>query len=355
MRNILIVAITRMGDLLQASPTIVGMRREYPHARITVLVDKQFSSICRGIPGIDELYETDLAMIVRGLHREGDGLVDAYDYLTEIIEDLKARHFDYCLNMASSGYTALLIGMLNIPESRGWTSDAEGFRIIANPWSRIFAAFVYHSNRLYNSLNLVDILRCAAGVTQHPHRLMYEVNDADRQHIAEFLRPLGTEGPLLALQAGASQGKRQWAPARFARLLKALVEEQNARIVLTGSKSESHIADAILSFYNSPRILNGVGKTNLGQLGALLEQAEVLVTGDTGPMHLAVAVGTPVVALFLASALCFETGPYGEGNIVIQPQITCNPCNPNFACARPDCHEQVTPELVAELVRLRRT
>jgi len=62
---------------------------------------------------------------------------------------------------------------------------------------------------------------------------------------------------------------------------------------------------------------------------------------------------TPVVAMFLASALCFETGPYSRGNFVVQPQISCNPCNPNYSCSRPDCHDYISPELMAYLTKLR--
>ena len=77
------------------------------------------------------------------------------------------------------------------------------------------------------------------------------------------------------------------------------------------------------------------------------------MTGDTGPMHMSVAVGTPVVSMFLASAFGFETGPYSEGNIVIQPVIACGPCNPNKSCGRPDCHDTIDPEWLAQLTMMR--
>ncbi len=353
--NICLVAITRLGDLLQSSPTILGLKRENPNARITVVTEKQFASICEGIPGIDEIYEVDLAMVVRCLQREKDGIVDAYRYVNDTIEELKSRNFDYCLNMSSSGYTAMLLKMLEIKESRGWISDAEGYRIISNPWSMLFAAFVYHSNRDYNSINLVDILRCSAGVTEHPTKLMYNVPEASRSFPDKFLADnnLSSGGPLICLQVGASQEKRQWASVKFGAVLKLLVEGLGARVVLTGSDTELKIINEVLSHYSSPRIAVAAGKTNLGELAALLEKADILVTGDTGPMHLAVAVGTPVIAVFLASALCYETGPYSAGNIVAQPQISCNPCNPNFSCARTDCHDEISPELIFYLTKLR--
>lgn len=357
--NILIVAITRLGDLLQASPTIVGFKNEHPDAQITVLVDKDFATVCNGIPGIDEVYMVDMSMMCRCIHREGDGIVDAFEYVKNLIEDLQSRNFDSVLNMSSAAYTALLLKMIGAPESRGWVSDDEGHRLISNPWAMLFAAFVYHSNRDYNSLNLVDIFRCSAGVSAHPKRLMYEVPKEAKGFAQQFLKGFSVsdhsslaEGPLVCIQAGASQEKRQWPPSCFAEVAKQLITETNARVVLIGSRSEAAISEAILECYRHPHFISAAGKTGLGELADLLSEAEVLITGDTGPMHLAIAVGTPVVALFLASAYCFETGPYSEGNIVIQPQISCNPCNPNLSCSRPDCHEQISADLVVHLTKL---
>lgn len=354
-KRILIVALTRMGDILQSSPTIVGLKRENPDAHITILVDKQFSNICNGIPGVDEVYLMEMNFLARGISAGGESLVEAYGYITKLVEDLKKREFDFCLNMSNSAYTALLIKMLNVPKSNGWLSDDEGFRLMADPWAMLFSAFVYHSNRDFNGLNLVDIFRCAAEVRNHPRNLVYTVPDKARNAMKSLLPSsfLTGENPLIAIQVGASQEKRQWSPKYFARLTRYLIEDLEANIVFTGAPSEQHLIEAVQYHFTHEKIFSVVGKTSVHELSAVLEFSDVLVTGDTGPMHLSVAVGTPVVALFLASALCFETGPYSRGNFVVQPQISCNPCNPNYPCSRPDCHDYVSPELMAYLTRLR--
>ncbi len=353
--NILLVAITRLGDMLQMSPTIAGLKKENPNSRITVVIDREFAEICKGIPCIDEVYVLDIGFLIRSVIREQDGIVESFKYLTEVVKDLREMEFDYCLNMSNSAYTALLIKMLNVEENRGWLADDEGYRIMADPWAMLFAAFVYHSNRDFNSLNLVDIFRSAAEVKEHPRSLKYNVPQESLDFAQQFLvdHNLDCDGPLICVQAGASQEKRQWSTARFVALLKILVEDMNARVIFTGAPSEAPVIDAILERFPHPRAVSAVGKTGFGELGGILSTADVLITGDTGPMHLSVAVGTPVVALFLASALCFETGPYSEGNFVLQPQIACNPCNPNYPCARPDCHSLISPELVAYLVQVR--
>ncbi len=354
-KNILLVNITRLGDMLQATPTIAGMKMENPDCKITVLVEKQFEAVCKCIPNIDEVLSIDLNMTMRSLAREGEGIIDAYEYISQTVKDLRARNFDYCLNMSSSAYTALLLKLVNVKRHGGWTSDDEGYRVIESEWAKLFATSVFHANRQFNSLNLVDVFRCSADVDQHPHSLLINVTEEDRESAKQMIADVhfSAQGPLIALQAGASQEKRQWATEHFIGLARLLRQRLDARLVLTGAKKEIPIIDPIIQGCGDPNVVSLAGKTSVSQLSAVLEQAKILITGDTGPMHMSVAVKTPVVAMFLASAYGYETGPYAEGCLVIQPIISCGPCNPNKACARPDCHEQITPEMVAKLVELR--
>ena len=353
--NILLVNITRLGDMLQATPTIAGMKQENPNCKITVVVEKQFAEVCRILPNIDEVVGVDLSICVRGLARGQEGLVDAYEYLSEIVKDLKAKNFDYCLNMSSSAYTALLLRLVGVPRRGGWSSDDEGHRVIESEWAQLFASSIFHQNRQYNSLNLVDVFRCSADVDQHPNSLLITIEPEAKEYCEKMLAEAGftNTGPLICVQAGASQEKRQWAPAHFVKMIKILTEQHNARVVLTGTKKELSIIDPVKQGCNSPNVFVAAGKTNIPQLSALLNLSDVLVTGDTGPMHMSVAAGTPVVAMFLASAFGCETGPYSAGNIVLQPVIACGPCNPNKACARPDCHDHISPELMAQLTMMR--
>lgn len=353
--NILLVNITRLGDMLQATPTIAGMKRENPDAKVTVLVEKQFEDVCHHLPNIDHVVALDLGMTVRSLAREGDGIIDAYEYISETVDQLREKQFDYCLNMSSSAYTALLLRLIGISRNGGWTSDEEGYRIIESDWARLFATSVFHQNRQFNSLNLVDVFRCSADVDQHPHQLLMNVSPESLAHVDGLIRDaqFTNTGPLIAVQAGASQEKRQWATRHFAKLIKILVERANARVVLIGSHKELPIVEPIKAACESPNVAVCAGKTSVPQLAALLKRSQILVTGDTGPMHMAVAVGIPVVSMFLGSAYGYETGPYSEGNLVLQPVIGCGPCNPNKPCTTVECHDHIPPEVVAELALMR--
>lgn len=353
--NVLLVNITRLGDMLQATPTIAGIKRENPGCKITVVVEKQFKEVCQWIPDIDEVISIDLTYVVKCLHRDGDGIVEAYQYFHDIIQDLKSRQFDYSLNMASSAYTALILSLVGAPRIGGWTADEEGCRRIESDWARLFASSVFHQNRHFNALNLVDVFRLSADVIDHPHQLILQVSDEARTNAASLIREFcfTNTGPLIAVQVGASQAKRQWRTEKFVSLIQKLLDDTDARIVLTGTKSELGIIDPIVTALNSPNVAVAAGRTSIPQLAALLEMSDILVTGDTGTMHIAVAVGTPVVAMFLASALGYETGPYVSDSIVIQPSIGCGPCHPGKPCSTIECHDLIPPEIVSELTRLR--
>jgi ADP-heptose:LPS heptosyltransferase len=354
--NILLVNITRLGDMLQATPTICGMKMENPEARITVVVEKQFKDICHSLPYIDEVVALDLSFIARSITAEGEALVDAYEYVSSVVEDLRGRNFDYCLNMSSSGYTAMLLKLIDVPHQGGWSADEEGYRIIQSDWAKLFASSVYHQNRQYTALNLVDVFRCSADVEQHPLSLKMNVSENDRAFAQKLLAEAGftDSGPIITVQSGASQAKRQWDPRRFIALIQDLRSRINARVVLIGTKKELNIVDPIkAAFAHDTNVFVAAGKTNVAQVGAVIQASKILVTGDTGPMHIAVAVGTPVVSMFLASAFGFETGPYSEGNIVIQPVIGCGPCNPNKVCSGLECHDTIEPKLVSWLVEQR--
>jgi lipopolysaccharide heptosyltransferase II len=343
--RILIVNLTRIGDQLQTSPTVAGLRARHPDAEITVLGDRHQIQVCRSIPGIDRIYEIDLDRIGEDLLAGGTRIVEAYRYAEGIVQDLRGQRFDLAVNFSSSRMSAVFMRLLRIPDCRGWTADSEGHRLIVHPWSRLFVASVL--NRRYAVYNLVDCFTRVAGVRAPEPRLWYEPGPEAEAAAAGLLARHGIAPGerLVALQAGASNAIRQWPPEHFAALGRLLEERLGARVVLVGAARERELSERIAAEIG-PRAIVATGETSLPQLGALLARAALLVTGDTGPMHIATALGTPVVALFFGPAFVWETGPYGADNIVFQTDIECSPCNHMVTCLAPICRERLTSEMV---------
>jgi lipopolysaccharide heptosyltransferase II len=158
----------------------------------------------------------------------------------------------------------------------------------------------------------------------------------------EFPRPpdlshlflLETGQPLAVVHPGARWPTKLWPPAHWARLADWLSREKGFRVVITGGPGDRELAEEIVAQAEMP-LLNLAGRTSLAELAEVLKQAHVAITTDTGPMHLAAALGTPVAALFGPTAP-WRTGPFGEGHEVVRLELDCSPCFQR-RCPEPRC------------------
>jgi ADP-heptose:LPS heptosyltransferase len=352
-RKILIVNLTRFGDLLQTSPTIAGLKEAHPEAELTVFVEHNFSEVCHGLPGVDRVREIDLDHLGRlVMAGTGEGLRAAYREVERTAVELRAEGYELALNYSSSRMSAVLMRLIGVADTRGWTMTADGHRLIAHRWSRLFAASALL--RKQAAFNLVDYYKRVAGVPAGPQRLLYTVPADARARAASLLAAGDFRGePLVALQLGASRAVRRWPTASFVALGKELHARLGARLLLCGGGGDRPAAAEVAQALGAAAI-DVCGRTSIGELSGLLERASILVTGDTGPMHLAVAVGTPVVSLFFGPALPTDTGPYGTDHVCLHAEVACAPCDHNVTCLEPFCRETLAPAAVAEAVVARR-
>ena len=355
LRRIVIVNLTRLGDLLQTSPTIAGLHAVHPEAKVTLVAEKNFAEVCGSIPGVDHVYRIDLDRLGH-LLLEGPGrIAEAYHHVREIVAELRAEDYELALNFSSSRMSAVLLSLLRVPDVRGWAMTADGHRSIRTPWARLFAASCL--NRRVAAFNLVDCYRGVAGCLEAPvDGLSFRITEEARQAVATRLADEGVapDASLVALQLGASREVRQWPIESFARLAHELAADGH-RVVLLGGGGERALAEQLVAACaDAPAApLDLCGRTTIQELAALLERCRLLVTGDTGPMHMAAATRTPVVGLFFGPALPFDTGPYGDGHVVLHAGVACAPCDHAVQCLDPFCRRTLTPELVANIARAR--
>ncbi len=349
--RILIVNLTRFGDLLQTSPAIAALKRAHPGAAITLLAERNFADVCDGIPGIDRVHRAELDRLGNLVLEGGAQLLEAYRYVEHVIAELRAERFDLALNFSSSRMSAVFMGLLGIPDVRGWSMTPDGLRVIRHPWARLFATMCL--NRRVATFNLVDYYCAMTGATGATERLAYTVAPAAAERAAALLAEAGIGGDerVIALQLGASRAIRQWPTASFVALGRALAAA-GFRLVVIGGGGDRELGDAVVAEIGAPAV-NTCGRTGIGELGAVLARAEALVTGDTGPMHMAVAVGTPVVGLFFGPASPFDTGPYAADHLVLHTGAPCAPCDHNVTCLDPFCRDELAPDAVAAIVTAR--
>ncbi|MGB9628913.1 MAG: glycosyltransferase family 9 protein, partial [Thermodesulfobacteriota bacterium] len=173
----------------------------------------------------------------------------------------------------------------------------------------------------------------------------------DRNWAQQYLKNLGllNRKVLIGINPGATYGMAKcWSPSRFGELGRRLFENWNAKVLIFGKREEQPIAKEILDHLKKGGI-DLTGRTELLQLAALLERCNLLVTNDTGTMHMATAVGTPVVAIF-GSTDVNTTGPWGDGHQVIRKEVPCSPCLKRVCPTDHRCMDWITVDEVEEAV-----
>ena len=341
--NILILSMTRMGDMIQTTPLIRGLKEKYPTAKITLLVTSDFASAVPLIPDVDESIVIDLRQFDKQDNWEDLSWIKIYRYLEKSLEDIKSRNFDLLVNLSHSKFSALMVRYLGIKNVVGFYCNDIGNRMTGHPWMQYFSVEVF--NRKYNEFNLVEIFSRSGGVDVRGCAI--EVVRPQNQLSVDTLMSskFGEEDILIGFQAGSSLEGRRWPVGSFANLADMLIEDFNARIIIFGVDSENEVAEEIKNLAkNKDRISNLAGKTNLSELSRLLEKCKYLVTNDTGTMHLAAALGTKIVGLFFAHAHPYETAPFSPGHLIFQARISCAPCSYGVHCNNIVCIDKVRPQ-----------
>jgi lipopolysaccharide heptosyltransferase II len=349
--RILVMSLTRMGDLVQATPLISGLRQKYPQAKITLMVSSDFAMFVPNILDIDDSIVLDIRQFTKkGRWKEMTWVV-LYRYLENFLVSVKNRRFDLVVNLSHSKLSAMMILFLGIKKVLGFMCNDTGDRMTRHPWMQYFGIEPF--NRVYNPFNLVEIFTRGADVELEGQRIRINVAEESQSSIAEqFDREnIGEEELLIGIQAGSSLENRRWPARYFAELADMLVERLNARIILFGVAGEGPLAKEIKSLaVRKEQIIDLTGKTDINQLIGWVGKCAYLVTNDTGTMHIAAALGTRIVGLFFAHAHPYETGPYSPGHVLFQARITCAPCSYGVQCNNIVCIHKVLPRHLCSMI-----
>ena len=319
--NILIIKPGAIGDVLHMTPVIRALKSRFPTSRLSFLVSSPLTaSLFQGNPLVDEVIVFDK----KGAHKSFGGFLALWRML-------KSRRFDLVLNYQRS----------NI---KGWLLASAAFPC---------TVVVYHKTRgrVVHAIDdhLAPLGRIGIDPETASHQLDFFPPPEARAFADRFIAAEGLAGRrLVAFNPGTSHASKCWPVERFAELGDLLAEEREVAVVVLGSRDEKKLADEIRRRMRHPAFdLTGC---SLGELGAVLQRSEFLVTGDTGPMHISAAVGTRVVALY-GPISPVRSGPVGEGHrILIHDELECCPCN-IFECKSStfrECMERISVQEVFE-------
>ena len=318
MMRVLVFQTTRMGDVLQTTPLIRSIRRRHPDAHIALMIRGMGKAIAERNPDINEylVYDEDETFLdLRA--QDSDRLFHAYELAEESIRLIKDKQFDLAYNCTHSISSAMLLKLAEIPQVIGAHLSDDWQYVLRGRWINYFFTSVFH--REYNDLNLCDITRHFVEEVPACRELVFDIRGEDRQFVSVLLAEHGVqpEDLVACFQLGASEENKRWAETRFAELARLLAAQRRAKLFLLGVQSEAPLGEAFEKA--APGLAVPLyGKTTVPQVAALLERANVLVTNDTGTMHIAAVVGCPIALVSVGYVHFRETGPYGPGHCAIE-------------------------------------
>ncbi|MGV8056598.1 MAG: glycosyltransferase family 9 protein [Smithellaceae bacterium] len=347
MKNILVIRTHRLGDILQLTPMFQGLKMQYPGSKIFFLTDENYVPLISGNTSIDAVIPVDEKKCRYILNNKPEGYPHLFNDFYDLIQELRKVKFDLIINRQYE-FGAILAYLIDAPKIYGGTFSPERGHFFADkPSQELFN--LIRSCRRKNQRNLTDWACRIAGIEKaFPRKIKFSISPY-LQHEAKKLIPekFAADADLIAVQMGAAKSFRQWGTKHFLPVLQWLTENQGKKIILTGNENEKEDASQISSTIGNEYCLDLTGKTSLSALAAVIAQCQLLLTPDTGTMHIATAVGTPVLALFYGGAYPWETGPYGSGNFILWTDLPCAPCFAPLSCPHnQSCKTKLTPGLV---------
>jgi ADP-heptose:LPS heptosyltransferase len=337
-RRILLMRIERIGDLLMSLEGIADVVAAAPGAEIDLVVGSWNAELATSIPGVHRVETMDASWLIRG------GTSSRLRSLMAQARGWSGRQYDLAINFEPDIRSHFLMSASGAARLAGFSSGGGGPLLdVAIPFDP----------RLHTGENARRLAAAILDVPLRRRAAWIEVPADAKQRAADILG--STSRPIVGVHVSGGREIKQWPPERFAEIAARLIRERGATIVLTGSRADRPLVDATRRTLDRRHVLDLAGSVELLTLAAILQRLDALITGDTGPMHLAAAVGTPVVAIFGPSDPA-RYAPRDERHRVVRIDLPCSPCNrirlPPQRCTghTPACLAGVSVEIVADAV-----
>jgi heptosyltransferase-2 len=317
-----------IGDAVMATPALAAIRENFPEAQIMVVANPLVANLFDFHPCCDRVFVFDK----RDRHQGAAGF-------WQFCRDLRRERFDLAVLLQNAFEAALMAVLAGIPLRAGYRTDGRGLLLTAGVPTVDKKHGLHHVDYY---LRILQHLGLAAGSRQ----LRLALDPAEEQWAAGCLGP----GEWLAVNPGASYGSaKRWIPERFAAVADGLAAEYGVKVVLTGGPGERKIgADIVQAMRHHP--LNLIGSTSVRELMAVLSRCRLMVTNDSGPMHIAAAFGVPTVAVFGPTDHT-TTSPLGENCRIVRNAVDCAPCMLRECPIDHRCMERITADAVLSAAR----
>ena len=345
-RRILIRATNWVGDAVMSIPALEALRERYPGARISILARPWVAGLYGREPFCDELIPYEAP-------RGWKGLGEKY----KLAADLRSRRFDAAILLQNAFEAAALVRWAGIPVRIGYARDGRGW-LLTHPIPTPVKGETETHQRFY----YLELLKRARLIDNYP------LDGAIRLYGAAAAAAVGRERlqrifgsrRIIGVSPGAAYGgAKRWLPERFADAALQVARERGASVAVFGSKEEAPVCDIVRGRIEAEGVASAslAGSTALGEFIEMAAACDVFLTNDSGPMHIASALGVPTVVVFGATDET-ATGPTGELSRIVREPVDCSPCLLRECPIDHRCMTRVSAERVArtalELVGIER-
>ena len=325
MNNILIIKLRYIGDVLLATPTLRAIKAARPDARVTMMVNRGTEDVLSGNPDLDEIVVLDKGSLAAQWR---------------LIAGLRRRRFDTVIDLTDGDRSAFLSWISGAPVRIGFNDE---HRWRGRCYTQVVQPVPGVRHRIDRDLESLKPMSIQAG-SKDPQLWLTpeEANSAD-----QLLNQLGIQRSqsIVILQPGARYWFKAWPPERFAELADCLTAQYGCQVLIGGSDQDIDLAQKIRQMAKSSPIIMA-GRTTIKQFAAIAKKSALFVGSDSGAMHIASAVGTPVVALFGPSSPR-EWGPRGGPVEVLYKELDCRSCfHPTCTRGEENCMRLITVQEV---------
>lgn len=330
-KRILIVRLDRIGDVLLSTPVIKALRDAYPDAYIAFMVRPYAKDVVRGNPYLNEVIVYDKESKERGLFGN-----------LKFIWHLRKKGFDLAVILHPTARTHIVTSLAGIPVRVGYDKKM-GFSLTKRiPHTKQFG--------LKHEIDYtLDILRYI-GIEPKERTLSMPADKRCEDKIKEifYLNDISATDTVVAINPGASCVSKRWSAEKFAAVADKLTQRHGAKIVIISGASDKVFGDKVASSMNRG-CMNLSGKTSVGDVASILRRSQLFISNDSGPVHIACALGTPVVAIFGRSERGLSPtrwGPSGKDDILLHKDVGCDECLAHNCKIGFKCLEAITVEEV---------
>jgi lipopolysaccharide heptosyltransferase I len=336
-RRIALIKPSALGDIVHSLPVLTALRQRYPHAFIAWVVNRGYAELLHGHPDLDAVLPFE-----RGASQFG--LVTALRHYGRFFHSFRQQRFDLAIDLQGLFRSGLMAAFSGAARRVGLSTAREGARVF---YTDVIEVPNFHS---VHAVDRYWLVADAFGVGHLGKSFHVPLGETQRNWATMLLRDCPR--PWMAFGVGARWQTKRWPPKHFAALARRAQQEVGGTVLLVGGRDEMPLAQETAGHLTG-RVRDLTGRTTLPQLAALLAQVDVMVANDTGPLHLAAALGRPVVAPYTCTKVLLS-GPYGGLTGAVETRVGCQGSY-RKRCRRLDCMAELTPArlwpILAEILR----